>query len=351
MTVLSVPRHPWTHGAHVSKSSLAAAAQAVASLSPLSLRACVATVVREQPGGAQKQARRPLGMRPVRHSDGGAALRPAEEAAAFIFCMTMTSSGAPEQKSVAMEDAPNNEEESPQEGTVLGLELPPPTTAHLLAVLLPSAVALHGGLLSAPGGLVVACLPIVTPFSVPQMSPDSWMANKRARAFHRCLVFAAYAQGALALYKFTQGDLVGGTYLGLQAAMGAYAVTPSGMSMMPSYMMVAGFNGILGIIQTFQSFQGVPLSFIPFSAYLTPGLALLSCYWGWEFCQELRAIGGGRTGSGDQDTCWVNFMGGDAWPVSALSRQAETQTTASAGGEASRFSAFGGSGHRLGGGN
>merc|ERR1719231_1182293 len=118
--------------------------------------------------------------------------------------------------------------------------------------------------------------------------------------------------------------------------------------------MISGFNGLLGIIQVFQQFQGVPLHFVPWMAIAPPTLSLLSCYWGWQFCQELRAVEAGLPGSGEQDSCWVKFMGGEIWPISTLSPVIEPRTThaedatAAADGPSNRFSAFGGSGHRLG---
>merc|ERR1719446_1183200 len=92
---------------------------------------------------------------------------------------------------------------------------------------------------------------------------------------------------------------------------------------MPSYMMVCGFNGLLSTVQVFQTFQGVPLRYIPIVAVMPPLVSLVSCYWGWQFCKELRAIGGGMAGDGPQDTCWVNFMGGDIWPITLLSPAVE----------------------------
>lgn len=238
---------------------------------------------------------------------------------------------------------------------ICGVELPPFEYANL-GLLLPAAYAAHSGLFLSSGA-ACACLPIMAPFSIPQVSPDSWMANKRALAFHRSLVFGVYVQGGFAFLKFAGGDLVGGTYATLQAAFGAYSVTPDGARLMPSYMMVSGFNGLLGIIQVFQQFQGIPLHHIPWLAILPPTIALLSCYWGWEFCKELRSIGLGMPGEGPQDTCWVKFMGGDIWPLSSLSasiagseRDHERSEYAPRGGSTSnRFSAFGGDGHRLGG--
>jgi len=225
-----------------------------------------------------------------------------------------------------------------------GVQLPPFEYSNI-ALLLPVAVASHAGLLLS-GGAACACMPMMAPFAVPQVSPDSWMANKRALAFHRCCVLGVYSQGALTLLKFGSGDLVGGLYLGIQAAMGAYAITPDGSRMMPSYLMISGFNGLLSTIQVVQAFHGVPLNWV----VLPPAISLLSCYWGWQYCRELRAIGTGMPGDGPQDTCWVKFMGGDIWPISALSPAMEGERERQEGesAAASRFSAFAGNGHRLG---
>jgi hypothetical protein len=274
------------------------------------------------------------------------------DAVAFLFCaQELQDSRLKASESMV----PSHDEKDDVE--VAGVRLPPFEYANL-SLLLPAAVASHSGLLLGAGA-ACACLPIMAPFSIPQVSPDSWMANKRALAFHRSCVFGVYAQGALALMKFAGGDLVGGTYLGIQAAMGCYSVTPDGTRFMPTYMVISGFNGLLGIIQVFQSYQGVPLHFIPLWVYLPPALSILTCYWGWEYCREMRAIGAGLPGDGPQDTCWVKFMGGDIWPISALSPSPESSAdrdqdqvrgldTPSRGGLSQRFSAFGGSGHRLG---
>lgn len=279
---------------------------------------------------------------------GGECLK---DATAFIFCVEETAQPLVHRREDA-EDEKHNEARLYKNIGPVDL---PPLEVGSLGLLLPAAVAAHGGLLASTGA-VCACLPIMAPFSIPQVSPDTWLANKRARAFYRCCALAVYAQGAMALLKFSGGDLVGGTYLGIQTAMGAYSITPDGARLMPSYMMVCGFNGLLGIIQVFQQFQGVPLHYIPFLAILPPAVSLLSCYWGWQYCQELRAIGAGANGEGAQDTCWVKFMGGDVWPLTSLSPSPERSDQDHDRGETSnmgssfgnRFSAFAGNGQRLG---
>jgi len=280
------------------------------------------------------------------------------DAMSFIFC---SQGAAAISHQMTKADIDEKEEEWTQQRRVDaarlqcvgGVQLPPFEYAHI-ALLLPAAVAAHGGLLVS-GGAACACMPLSAPFRVPQVSPETWMANKRARAFHRCCVIGVYTQGGLALFKFAGGDLVGGLYMAIQAAMGAYAITPDGTSFMPSYLMISGFNGVLGAVQLLQSFQGVPLHNIPFLAALPPVVSILSCYWGWQFCRELRAIGTGMNCDGPQDSLWVQFMGTDAWPISALSPTLDSGERERNGGEsvigapaATRFSAFGGNGHRLG---
>lgn len=189
------------------------------------------------------------------------------------------------------------------------------------------------------------------------------MANKRARAFHRCCVIAVYVQGAFAIFKFASGNLIGGIYDGLNTAMGAYAIQPEGLRFFPTYLTISGFNGLIGCFQIFQAYNGVPLQFIPKLSILPPILGLLSAYWGWQFCREVKAIAVGLPGLGRQDTCFVRFMGGD-WcsPFSTLSptppapqgaaepsdRRDEEDASGSGRLHAGGFRMFGGDGHRLG---
>lgn len=328
---------------------------------PLDLTQCIRNL-RPTPKGKKVHVH----MQAVRHSKasipGHTGKEGLQHAMAFIFCAEEAATPFSAQSMNARDEEKfeHGEEKRSRFDSIGGVQLPPFEYANL-GLLLPAAWAAQSGLLL-PAGAACACLPIMAPFQIPQVSPDSWMANKRALAFNRCVVLGVYAQGGLAILKFSGGDLVGGTYLALQAAMGAYSITPDGARLMPSYMMVSGFNGLLGIIQVFQSFQGVPLHHIPWMAILPPAIGLLTCYWGWQFCKELQAIGSGMAGSGPQDTCWVKFMGGDIWPISSLSPTVQTDrrerdgdesvmgatSQSGIGGVSSRFSAFGGSGHRLG---
>jgi len=230
------------------------------------------------------------------------------------------------------------------------LRLPPLEPVGAAAMLLPAAVAAHSG--PSPLGVVLGCAPVVPPFSFPEVSPNTWLVNRRALAFHRGCVFAVYAQGALAIFKFVHGDLVGGTYDALQALMGGYATQPDGIGLLPTWIMVSGFNGVFGIFQVFQAFQGVPLHFLPMLACGPPVLSLCAAYFGWQFFREVRALAGGLPGDGPQDTCFVRVMGADCWPLASLSPPSSRgQPAAAAGGLGStdrRFPAFEGQGHRLG---
>merc|ERR1719265_798693 len=142
---------------------------------------CVST-----PGPTLKGKKVQVRMQAVRYSDAYTSsqsqgkVENVKDAMMFIFCT--------EQADVKKEETTENDTCS-----VAGVQLPPFQLANL-CLLLPAAVAAHGGGFSLPAGVACACLPIMSPFRVPQVSPDSWMANKRALAFHRCCVFGVYVQ-------------------------------------------------------------------------------------------------------------------------------------------------------------
>merc|ERR1719336_1751905 len=195
-------------------------------------------------------------------------------------------------------------------------------------------------------------MPMVVPYSMPSVSSDMWLGNKRARACHRCCVLAVYAQGTLALVKFISGDLVGGFFDAFQAAIGAAATKPDGSKLMPTYAMVAGFNGVLGIIQALQSYQGALVHSLPFLLAAPSVISVLAAYCGWQFCKELRAIAAGYAGSGPQNSCFVQICSADCWPLAALSPlphdSQRFRFTRSEEPEARQgFEAFGGRGQRL----
>eukprot|EP00443_Scrippsiella_acuminata_P080297 CAMPEP_0115521508 /NCGR_PEP_ID=MMETSP0271-20121206/79584_1 /TAXON_ID=71861 /ORGANISM="Scrippsiella trochoidea, Strain CCMP3099" /LENGTH=179 /DNA_ID=CAMNT_0002952745 /DNA_START=66 /DNA_END=601 /DNA_ORIENTATION=+ len=84
------------------------------------------------------------------------------------------------------------------------------TLLQHVAASLPALMAAHSGLFATPILVAPACMPLPVLFSVPPVSSDDWLANKRARAFHRSCTVCVYAQGAFALMKLARGDLVGG---------------------------------------------------------------------------------------------------------------------------------------------
>jgi len=197
-----------------------------------------------------------------------------------------------------------------------------------------------------------AMMPMFAPETLPHVSGNWWVVNKRARAFHRCCVIAVYTQGVFSLLKLVRGDLVGGLFDMLQTGIGLTATQPQGISVMPTYVMVAGFNGVLGMLQVFQSFQGIPIRYLPILVTAPPICAIIAALCGWQICKEIRAMASG-TSSGPQDSFFVRICSADFWPLSVLS-----PTLHSGGGDdnhdSSRssarqhFSAFGGSGWRLG---
>jgi len=236
---------------------------------------------------------------------------------------------------------------------------PGPLDLRSIAMLLPAAVAAHHGLL-AGNGVVAACLPIALPFSLSQVPADTWTASKRARAFHRSVTLCVYLQGGFTFFKFARGDLVGGVYEGIQALLGAYAMQPDGESMLPTYMICCGFNGLLGLLQVFQAYSGAPLRSIPLMAVAPPLVGLTGAFCGWQFCKEMAAIASGYNGAGSEDTCFVRIMSADWWP-SFLSPSLPPRASPSPGGNgrpgggapswpgaSQGFSAFEGDGHRLG---
>jgi len=233
------------------------------------------------------------------------------------------------------------------------LEFAPPNLGNVAAALVPSVAAvLHPAGLSTTSVVVPAMMPMVVPYSMPSLSSDMWLGNKRARAYHRCCVLAVYAQGTLALVKFISGDLIGGFFDAFQATIGAAATKPEGCKLMPTYAMVAGFNGVLGIIQALQSYQGAFDHNLPFLLAAPSVISVLAAYCGWQFCREIRAIASGYTGSGPQNSCFVRICSADCWPLASLSPlPRDTHRFHTASGEEPEprqsFEAFGGRGQRL----
>jgi len=247
------------------------------------------------------------------------------------------------------------------------LRLPPFELAHAV-LMMRGLAASHVGL--APG-VVQSCLPIIVPFSLPEMNPSAWFANKRALAYNRCIIVTVYVQGVCAALKLMSGNMIGGFFDGIQAGMGYYSLSPDGTRFLPTYMMMAGLNGVVALLQVLQRYHGVPLHYLPWSQVAMPVASILSAYFSWEFCRELRAIATGLPSGAAQDSCIVKVMGGDWWPamLSAPSYGLQHTDWDSArhedsygggrqsginfgsfgpGGVGSRFSVFEGSGHRLG---
>ncbi|CAD7943831.1 unnamed protein product [Amoebophrya sp. A25] len=163
--------------------------------------------------------------------------------------------------------------------------------------------------------VTMACVPLVAPFNTPPVAYNNWCQNKRAVAFQRSLFFLCAAQGGLAMAKFFAGNLIGGFFDAMIAGTGLYAATPEGVTMLPTYLCFAGFNGVMDLLQLLQSFHGVmPLYLLPFQyAAFRPELLLLGCYFTYELHKELQAIFCGYQCAGPQDTLFVKAMSHDIW--------------------------------------
>jgi len=235
-----------------------------------------------------------------------------------------------------------------------GVALPGSSDSLMQASLCNAALAIPAAIAAphAMPGVAMSCMPMMIPFRVPQVAPQSWMANKRALAFHRCCVLVVYAQAGIALLRFAHGDLIGGIYDAVQAMMGGYATQPDGITFFPSYIMICGFNGVLNLLQVIQNFHGVPIHFLPWMTVIPPVVSLLGAYCGWQFSKEVRAIHSGFNSDGSQDSCLVRMFAADWWPRNFLSPNlpgTEAEAESGSGFDRSRFTAFAGNGQRLGG--
>lgn len=279
------------------------------------------------------------------HSSGGeGALR--VDGAAFLFC------SAPELCQVVLKATSTSSDSCAEEGRIQRHSALMPLYRSLAAIDLKACLAALLPALFASchssSGVSMSCMPLIVPFQVPHMTPDTWMHNARARAFHRCCTIGVCIQGAFAVVKFAKGNLIGGVYDGIQAGMGAYALSAGGdgVTFFPTYLTICGFNGVLNVFQVFQNYNGLPLQLIPKMAILPPAVSLLCTYWGWQFCREVRAIAVGLPGYGPQDTCFVRCMGGSWWPTAlGFSGDADDEPGRV---DTQGFTRYSGSGHVLG---
>ncbi|CAD7932206.1 unnamed protein product [Amoebophrya sp. A120] len=161
----------------------------------------------------------------------------------------------------------------------------------------------------------MSCVPIVAPFNTPPVGYVHWRTNKRAVAFQRSLFFLCVAQGGLAMAKFFAGNLIGGFFDAMIAGTGLYAACPDGVTMLSTYLVFAGFNGVMDMLQLLQTYHGmIPLYLLPFQyPAFRPILLLLGCYYTYEFHKELAAIFGGYGCAGSQDTYFVEAMSHKIW--------------------------------------
>lgn len=212
------------------------------------------------------------------------------------------------------------------------------------------SVVLSTGLVAAnPGMATMSCIPLMAPFSTPPVSLNDWMGNKRARAFQRALFGVCTLQGAMALWKFFSGDLVGGFFDTILSGVGMYCCTQDGLTMIPSFIIFAGFNGFMDMLQLLQKFHGVPIYALPFHfAFLRPSLLFLALYLAWHFHKELSAAYYGYASDGPQDSWFVKCFGHDSWGGPIGTTNDNDTGTSLLGSSRPPFSPFGGSAFRLG---
>ena len=90
-------------------------------------------------------------------------------------------------------------------------------------------------------------------------------------------MFLSIAQTTLAMAKFFTGNLVGGFFDVMISGTGMYAASADGHSMLSSYVVFAGFNGVMDMLQLLQAYHGhLPLYLLPFQPpALRPQMLLL----------------------------------------------------------------------------
>lgn len=223
-------------------------------------------------------------------------------------------------------------------------------TEVAVSMVLSMGVAASNPIVSA---VQMACVPLVAPFTTPQVPVESWAHKPRARAYQRALFLACTIQGGMALFKFFSGDLIGGFFDTLLAACGMYAATPDGVTLLPTFTVFAAFNGFMDLLQMIQALHGTPLIFVVLhKAFLRPALLFTACYFAYQFHKELVAAIMGYPAA-SEESFFVKIFGSDAWgpPIGATLRPG-TNVLADGDPEPAprlNFAMFTGEGRRLGG--
>lgn len=183
------------------------------------------------------------------------------------------------------------------------------------------------------GAISMSCVPMIAPFNTPPVAYNAWVQNKRAVAFQRSLMYLCVLQGGMAMFKFFSGNLIGGFFDAMIAGTGIYAASPEGVTMLPSYLVFAGFNGAMDFLQLFQMYHGqLPIYLLPFQyPAFRPLLLLLGCYFTYEFHKELTAVFRGYGCCGPQDSFFVQLMGADFWGTPPGCQEAEERRQETSG--------------------
>eukprot|EP00927_Polykrikos_kofoidii_P053580 TRINITY_DN48186_c0_g1_i1.p1 TRINITY_DN48186_c0_g1~~TRINITY_DN48186_c0_g1_i1.p1 ORF type:complete len:336 (+),score=10.40 TRINITY_DN48186_c0_g1_i1:80-1087(+) len=253
------------------------------------------------------------------------------------------------------------EREDSQHGHPLdadALALPQFTLAHAIPVL---SGAIRAHFFAEPyfTSITTSCVPIIVPFSLPDVPRSQWESDKVALAYSRCVMATVYAQAGIAVSKCLSGDFVDGIIDGIQAATGYYCVSMDHANLLPTYTVMVGLNGFLGCLQLMQNHVHHPHHTQRLCDLLAPPLRMLSASFSWQLCKTLQRVGAPHQPvvSSDRESTFVTFMSSDWLSCLLPPRSNVDDANSSRGGvfrsdhsESTfhRFNAFEGSGHRLG---
>ncbi len=65
------------------------------------------------------------------------------------------------------------------------------------------------------------------------------------------------AETTFSNFSFFGGNLIGGFFDAMIAGVGMYSASPEGVTMLPTYLIFAGFNGGMDLLQLIQMYHGV----------------------------------------------------------------------------------------------
>ena len=145
-------------------------------------------------------------------------------------------------------------------------------------------------------GVVTSCVPIIVPIDTPLSWLDPRLFGLLSETPKKCagrITTVGGIQISLAMAEVFLGDPVRGLADLIQGGFGLYVVTPEGLSSMPTYILWAGFSGML-TLSHLQELYMLPkrhtllLKYCTISSAVQPLLCLLGCYYGWNLLVSLR---------------------------------------------------------------